>query len=259
MTDTANPELTDWTGPHGLPRFDLIADDDILPTVRAAMANGLAAHDAIADNPAPPDFANTIEALERADERLDRALAVFFTLAGAVSTPAREAIQRTLAPELAAHGSAILGNDRLFRRIEAVWDARDALTPEETRLTELTRRGFLRGGAALDEAGRARMAEIRARLATLSTQFAQNLLQDERDYVLPVPDDRMEGIPPALAGAMRQAAKDRGLDGQIVTVGRSLIVPFLEHASDRVLRETAQEAWEARGSGAGAGGQSTAA
>lgn len=252
-----NPELTRWTGPHGLPRFDLIPDDDILPTLRAAMAQGLAAYDAIAANPAAPNFANTIEAMERADEPLDRALAVFYTLSGSVSTPAREDIQRALAPELSAHSSAILGDQRLFYRIQAVWDARDALTAEEARLTELARRGFVRGGAALDEAGRDRMAAIRARLAVLSTQFTQNLLHDERDYVLPVPDDRMGGIPAALAQAMRQAAADRGLPGQIVTVGRALIVPFLEHADDRALRETAQRAWEARGSGHGAGGAAT--
>ena len=252
-----NPELTRWTGPHGLPRFDLIPDADMLPTIRAAMAEGLAAYQAIGDNPAAPDFANSIEAMERADEPLDRALAVFFTLAGSVSTPAREAIQRELAPELSAHASAILGNPRLFQRIEAVWDARASLTPEEARLTELTRRSFVRGGAALDDGGRDRMAAIRSRLATLSTQFTQNLLHDEREYVLPIPDDRMGGIPAALAQAMRQAAADRGLPGQIVTVGRALIVPFLEHAEDRALRETAQRAWEARGSGHGAGGAAT--
>ena len=257
MTDAINPELTRWTGPHGLPRFDLIADADILPGIRAAMTAGIAAHDAIAANPAAPDFANTIEAMERADEALDRALAVFFTLSGSVSTPEREEIQRTLAPELSAHSSAILGNAALFRRIEAVWDGRDALSPAEARLTELTRRGFVRGGAALDEAGRARMAAIRSRLATLSTQFTQNLLHDEREYALPVPDDRMGGIPAPLAQAMRQAAADRGLPGQVVTVGRSLIVPFLEAAEDRALRETAQRAWEARGSGQGAGGSGT--
>ncbi|WP_134724317.1 M3 family metallopeptidase [Paracoccus luteus] len=258
MTDAApNPQLTRWTGPAGLPRFDLIADGDILPAVHAALAQGRAAHKAIATDDRPADFANTIAAMELADEPLDRVMAVFSTLASTCATPVRDAIQRELAPLLSAYGSEIVTDPRLWSRIEAVWAARDALPEPEARLTELTRRNFLRGGAALDAAGRDRMAQIRSRLAVLSTQFGQNLLADERDFVLPVPDDRMGGIPGWLARAMRQAAAERGLSGRIVTLGRSLIVPFLEHSTDRPLREAAQRAFQARGSGAGAGGAAT--
>lgn len=258
MTDAApNPQLTRWTGPAGLPRFDQIADDDILPAVHAALAQGRAAHEAIATDPRPADFANTIAAMELADAALDRVMAVFSTLASTCATPRREAIQRELAPLLSAYGSNIVTDPRLWARIEAVWADRDRLPAAEARLAELTRRQFQRGGAALDAAGRERMAQIRSRLAVLSTQFGQNVLADERDFVLAVPDDRMGGIPVGLAAAMRQAAADRGLPGQVVTLGRSLIVPFLEHATDRALREQAQRAFEARGSGAGAGGPAT--
>ncbi|HRO15063.1 MAG TPA: peptidase M3, partial [Paracoccus sp. (in: a-proteobacteria)] len=225
-----NPELTHWTGPHGLPRFDRIADADILPAVQSALADSRAAHEGIATDPAAPDFANTVGALESADEALERVAAVFFTLAATCSTPARESIQRELAPLLSAHSAAILTDPRLLARVESVWDGRDDLTPEQARVTELTRRTFLRGGAGLDDAGRARMAEIGSRLATLCTQFQQNLLRDEREFALAVQDDCMGGIPGWLAGAMRQAAAERGLPGQVVTVSRSLLVPFLEHA-----------------------------
>ena len=101
------------------------------------------------------------------------------------------------------------------------------------------------------------MAQIRERLAVLSTEFAQNVLTDERDYVLAVADDRLAGLPDWLLRAMRAAARERGLPGQVVTLNRSLIVPFLEHAQDRALRETAFRDWTARGTGQGAGGAAT--
>ena len=143
---------------------------------------------------------------------------------------------------------------RLFDRVEAIHQDRDELGPQDRRLTELTLRGLRRSGAGLTGAARDRMAQIRERLAVLSTEFAQNVLTDERDYVLAVADDRLAGLPDWLLRAMRAAARERGLPGQVVTLNRSLIVPFLEHAQDRALRETAFRAWTARGTGQGAGG-----
>ncbi|MBU2958199.1 M3 family metallopeptidase [Paracoccus sp. 1_MG-2023] len=252
-----NPELTRWTGPEGLPRFDLIADTDFAPAFDRELAAAEAAHEAIAANPQPPSFENTIAAMELADEGLGRMLSIFYTLAGVDSNPAREALSRDFAPRLADYGSRISMDPRLYERVKAVAEGADALPPQDARITRLALRDLTRAGAGLAPEGRARMATIRGRLATLTTQFTQNVLADERDFVMPVPDDRLDGLPAWLLRAMRAAARERGLQGQIVTLNRSLIVPFLEHAGDRALREDAFRAWAARGSGQGAGGQAT--
>ena len=252
-----NPELTHWTGPLGLPRFDLIRDEDFDPAFDACLKLAEEAVETIAANPAPPSFANTVAALETAEEPLNRLCAIFFTLAGVDSNPAREDLQRRIAPRLAAHGSKVSMDPRLFDRVEAVMQDADELAPEDRRLTELTLRGLRRAGAGLTGAARERMAAIRERLAVLSTDFAQNVLADERDFAMGVADDQLAGLPDWLVRAMRAAARERGMPGQVVTLNRSLIVPFLEYAEDRALREAAWRAWGARGSGAGAGGAAT--
>ncbi|WP_265500976.1 M3 family metallopeptidase [Paracoccus beibuensis] len=252
-----NRQLTRWTGPEGLPRFDQIADRDFAPAFDRELAAAEAAHEAIAANPDAPTFENTIAAMEVADEGLNRVLSIFYTLAGVDSNEARQALQRDFAPRLAEYGSRISMDPRLYARVKAVAEGAGALAPEGRRITELALRDLTRAGAGLEPAGRERMAEIRARLAVLTTQFTQNVLADERDYVLPVADGRLTGLPGWLVRAMRAAARERGHEGQIVTLNRSLIVPFLEHAEDRALRETAFRAWTARGSGQGAGGDAT--
>lgn len=249
--------LTHWTGPEGLPRFDLIRDTDFAPAFDRELAAALAAHEAIAANPDTPDFANTIAAQETAEEGLNRVLSIFYTLAAVDSNPARQALQRDFAPRLADYGSRIGTDPRLYARVRAVAEGADALPEQDARITRLALRDLTRSGAGLDAEGRARMAAIRERMAVLTTQFAQNVLEDERDYVLPVADDRLEGLPDWLLRAMRAAARERDLPGQVVTLNRSLIAPFLEHAGDRALRETAFTAWTRRGSGKGAGGEAT--
>ena len=252
-----NPELIHWTGPLGLPRFDLILDQDFAPAFDTCLKLAADAVEAIAANPEPPGFDNTVAALETAEEPLNRLCAVFYTLTGVDSTPAREELQRQIAPRLAAHGSKVSMDPRLFDRVEAISQDMDGLSPEDRRLTELTLRGLRRAGAGLTGAARDRMAAIRERLAVLSTDFAQNVLTDERDFTMAVPDDGLAGLPDWLIRSMRAAARERGLSGQVVTLSRSLIVPFLEYASDRALRETAWRAWTARGDGSGAGGAKT--
>lgn len=252
-----NPELTQWTGPEGLPRFDLIDDADFAPAFDAELTAAEARIEAIAANPQAPTFQNTVAALEVAEEPLNRMLSIFYNLAGVDSNPARQELQREFAPKLADYGSRVNMDPRLYERVAVVWESADALAPEDRRITELTLRNLKRAGAGLTGEARDRMAAISARRAVLTTQFSQNVLTDERDYVLPIPDDRLAGLPDWLVRAMRAAAKERGMDGQIVTLNRSLIVPFLEYSEDRGLREVAFKAWTARGSGQGAGGEVT--
>lgn len=244
-----NPLLAQWTGPFALPPFDQITDADFAPAFDAALAEAHAAIAGIAENPDMPSFDNTIVAMEQADQLLDRVAGVFYNLAGADSTPAREALQRDLAPRLSAHASQITNNRALFARIETLWNSRDALdlTPEELRVLMLYRRMFLRAGAALEGDARERLTDVKSQLAVLGTTFSQNLLADERAWSMPLEEDDLDGLPTFLIAAARDAAEARGLTGHVITLNRSLIVPFLQFSSRRDLRAQAFAAWVARG------------
>lgn len=185
---------------------------------------------------------------------LDRVLGVFYNLAGADSTAAREAVMREFSPKLAAHSAAIYGNAALFARIEQVWAARETLdmTPEQARVLMLTYRAFVRAGAALIGDQAARMTQIKSRLASLGTQFGQNLLADEREWQRVLPEEALAGLPDFVIGALRAAGQERGVDGPVLTLSRSVIVPFLQFCPDRALREEAWRAWVARGENGGA-------
>ena len=253
MTD-ANPLLAPRETPFGLPPFAAIEDTHFAKAVDTALADARAEVEAIADSPEPPSFVNTIDGLALAGKTLSDVLSVFFTLASVESNPAREALQREISPKLAAYSSDVMLNAALFARVEALWKARETLglDPEQMRVLHLTRRNFVRAGAALDEAGRARQREIATRLAELSTAFGQNLLADERDWALPLSEADLEGVPAFVVDGARAAGAERGLDGPAITLSRSLIVPFLQFSPRRDLRERAYRGWASRGMRGGA-------
>ena len=248
-----NPLLAEWDTPFQIAPFDTISDDDFTPALDQALAEHNAEIDAIAGNADAPTFDNVIGALEAAGRDLDKVLGVFFTVAGADSNPAREALQREFSPKLAAHFSEISANTALFARVAAVWDQRDALelTDEQARVLMLTHRGFVRAGAALTGAEAARMKEIKGRLAVLGTEFTQNLLADERDWYMDLAETDMAGLPDFVIRTAREAGKEKGADGAVITLSRSLIVPFLQFSTRRDLREIAYKAWTARGANGG--------
>ena len=245
--------LQDWETPFALPPFDLIEDAHFAPALDQALDQGRAAIQAIADNPEPPSFANMIEALERADRLLDRVAGVFYNLAGADANPAREALQREMAPKLSAYSSEITNNRALWQRIDALWQNRESLglSPEQERVLYLTHRSFTRAGAALEGADRDRLTEVKSRLAVLGTQFTQNLLADERGWFMELSEADLEGLPDFVVDAARAAGREKGADGPVVTLSRSLIVPFLQFSPRRELREKAMQAWAARGANGG--------
>ena len=249
----SNPILSDWDTPFQIAPFDAISDADFAPALDLALAAHRDEIAAITQNPESPTFANTIEALEAAGAALDKVLSVFFTVAGADSNPERQELQRDFSPKLAAHYSEISANIALFARVADLWARRNALglTPEQTRVLMLTHRGFVRAGAALRGEAAGRMKQIKARLATLGTAFTQNLLADERDWTMPLSEADLEGLPDFVIRAARTAGEDQGADGPIVTLSRSLIVPFLQFSPRRDLRETAWRAWAARGANGG--------
>jgi peptidyl-dipeptidase Dcp len=249
-----NALMRDWDTPFGMPPFAEIGDEDFVPAFDAAFAEARAAVAAIAGEPEAPTFSNTIEALERASRGLGRVAAVFYNLAGAHTNDRLEALQREVSPKIAAFRSEVAMNAALFARVEALWEAREelGLTGEQARVLELYRRMFVRAGARLEGADRARLAAIMERLAALGTAFSQNVLADERAWVLPLAEGDLEGLPDWLVAAAAEAARERGLVGHVVTLSRSLIVPFLQLSPRRDLRERAFAAWVSRGAMGGA-------
>ncbi len=248
-----NPLLAEWTTPFKIAPFDKITDADFEPSFEEALALARAEVDAIADNPDQPTFANTIEALENYGKALDQVLTVFFALAGADSNPKRQELQRSFSPKLAAFSSEVSGNKALFARIDTLWQSRETLnlTDEQSRLLYLKRRGFVRAGAALSGEQDARMREIMSRLAELGTAFTQNLLADEAAWHMALSEDDLEGLPDFAVNAARAAGEEKGLNRPVVTLSRSLIVPFLQFSPRRDLREVAFKAWAARGANGG--------
>jgi len=248
-----NALLETWDTPFELPPFGQISDEDFGPAIEVALDAGRAGVLAIAQQAGVATFENTIEALELADDLLDRVAGVFFNLAGADATPTREALQREFAPKFAAYSSEITNNTKLFARIDDLWRRRDdlGLSDEQSRVLLLTHRSFVRSGAALEGADGVRLTEVKSRLAVLGTEFMQNLLADERAWFMGLAEGDLDGLPGFVVEAARAAGEEKGADGPVVTLSRSLIVPFLQFSPRRDLREIAYRAWGARGANGG--------
>lgn len=225
-----------------------------MPAFEDGMRRHLDEIDAIVGDPQPADFANTIVAMERAGRLLGQVSSVFFNLNASNGSDALRAVDTEMAPRLAEHGMKVSLNPGLFARVAEVYARRATLGLDavQMRLLERTHLGFIRSGAGLDEAARARMSEISQRLAVLHTQFGQNVLHDEKDWVLHLAEADLAGLPDFVLEGLRQAAVERGLDGHVVTLSRSLIEPFMMFSQSRSLRKRAHAAWVARGSHAGA-------
>ena len=253
MTDpdqSANPFFQTWTTPDGAPPFDRIRPEHF----REAYARAFAEHDAevaaMAAQPEPPDFANTIAALELSGRLLERVGSAFYLLVGAHSDAALLEIEREIAPQLARHWNRINTNEALFRRIDALMRGADGLDldAEQKRVLERYHVTFRRAGAALGPASRARLIEIMERLATLGTAFSQNVLADEQAFALCLAGEaELAGLPAFMREAMRSEAQERGLDGRVVTLSRSSALPFLQFSSRRDLREKVFRAFVSRG------------
>jgi len=250
-----NPLLEDWDAPYGLPPFDAIRTEHFVPALQAAMQAHRGELDAIAAQAEPPSFDNTIAAFDRCARLLGRIEAVFYNLTASQTSPELQSVQREMAAPLSAHYSAVFMHAALFKRVDALHAQRDALplTAEQRRLLERTHLDFVRSGAKLAPEAQARYAQVMEQLAELTTRFAQNVLHDEASYQLVLRDEAdLAGLPGFLRDAARQAASERGLaEGYVITLSRSLIVPFLTFSERRGLREQAWRAWAGRGEHAG--------
>jgi peptidyl-dipeptidase Dcp len=250
-----NPLLSEFTGRFGLPAFGAVTPDHFRPAFDAALAQHRAEIDAIAASAGTPTFANTIEALEKSGRALERVANVFFVLAGADTGDAIEAVERDVSPLLARHSNALYLNRALYARIADLYARRDTLglSAEQARVLDRYHTRFVRAGAALDQAQQDRLAAINERLATLGTQFGQNVLADEKSYALVLDEGDLVGLPDFARDAARAAAEERGHSGKYaVTLARSSAETFLQFSARRDLREKLFQAFIKRGENGGA-------
>lgn len=254
-TDTqSNPLLRPWQTPHELPPFAQIDPGHFGAGFELAMRAHRDEIDAIAQQPEPATFANTVARLDASGRLFNRIEAVFHNLCASETSPALQAVQRDMAQPLAAHSNAIYLNAPLFERLDSLHARRHelGLTAQDQRLLERLHSDFVRAGARLRGEQRDRYAATNEKLASLMTRFGQNVLADESAFRLNLAHEAdMAGLPEFVRDAARQAASERGLDGAVITLSRSLIVPFLTFSERRDLREAAWRAWTSRGEHAG--------
>jgi peptidyl-dipeptidase Dcp len=237
-----NPLLARWTGPYGgVPPFDQVKVESFKPAIEAAMEQTRAEIARIANDPAAPTFENTIAALDDTGRTYEDVGTLYGVWSSTMNGPEFQAVEREMAPRFAAFSDEIHQNEKLFRRIEAVYTSPDKakLTPEQQRLTWKRYTDFVRAGAKLDAAAKQRMGEINQRLAALYTTFSQNVLADEEQYVVLLETEAdLAGLPDSVRAGAAAAAEARGHKGKwAITNTRSSMEPFLTYSSRRELRE----------------------
>ena len=243
--------LQAFKGPYGgVPAFDKMSLSDLEPAFEKAMAINLKEIEAIANNPAPPTFENVIVALEKAGAELSRIYTYYGIWRSNKSSPEFREIQGKLSPKLSAFSTKIIQNEKLFSRVKAVYESDEMkqLTPEEQRVTWMRYNRFARNGATLDGEAKKRYAEINQELATLHTQFSNNVLADEENYVTYITEDQLDGLPASFVTAAKAAADARGESGKYaITNTRSSMDPLLTYSTNRELREKVWRTYYNRG------------
>jgi peptidyl-dipeptidase Dcp len=240
VLDVTNPLLESWKGNYGgVPAFDKVKISLFKPALEAAMAENLAEIDKIANNAEPATFENTIVAMEKAGDLLSRVSAVFGVWSGNLNNAEFAAVETEMSPKLAAFGDKITQNTELFKRIETVYNSSKTskLTPIQKRLTNYYYTNFVRKGAKLDGAQKARVSEINQKLAGLFTKFSQNLLADEAKYLLLENEADLAGLPDDLKSSAAEQATAKKLKGWLIANTRSSVDPFLTYSERRDLRE----------------------
>ncbi len=246
-----NVLLAPYSGPYGgVPAFDKMSLEDLKPALEKGMELNMAEIEAIANNPEAPTFANTIVPLEKAGEALNRVFTYWGIWSSNKNSPEFRAIQGEMVPVISAFSSKITQNEKLFARVKAVYESEElaTLTPEEQRVTWLNYNSFARNGATLDGEAKKRYAQINQELASLQTQFGNNVLADEENYVLFINEDQLAGLPESFVSAAAAAAEQRGKPGQYaITNTRSSMDPFLTYSKERDLREKVWRTYYNRG------------
>ncbi|QDV88475.1 M3 family metallopeptidase [Planctomycetes bacterium TBK1r] len=240
MTDSVL--LKPWTGPYGgVPPWDLVRSEEFIDAFDAAIAQASAEIDAIANNPEPASFENTVVAMEKSGESLDRLDAIFGVHSSNLNLGPIPDIERVVAPKLSAHSDSIFQNSTLFERLKAIYesDEKKSMTVAQVRLIDDLYKTFVRRGAQLNASDKARLTRINADLSRLFTDFSQNVLEDEKRFVTWVEKESdLDGLPTSVVASMKRAAEERGKPDQwAVTNTRSSMDPFLTYSKNRPLRE----------------------
>ncbi len=251
----ANPFFAESPLPLHYPQFDKIKDSDFAPAFDAGMAEQLKEVEAIANNAAAPTFDNTIIALEKSGQVLDRATTVFFNLVGTDTNDARNKLRADYSAKFAAHGDAISLNPKLFARIKTLFDKRTTLglDAQGVRLIERYHTSFVRAGANLNDADKATLKTMNAELASLGTQFSDFVLKEVNASAVVVDDAKqLDGFAPGQIATAAEAAKKRGMDGKyVLTLLNTTGQPPESQLTDRALRQRLHQASVVRGSRGG--------
>jgi peptidyl-dipeptidase Dcp len=250
-----NPLLNKWQGQYGgIPPFDKVKVADFKPALETAMAENLSEIDNITSTVQAPTFENTIVAMERAGKTLDRVSTIYYIWSSNMSSPEFQTVESEMEPKLAAFADKITQNEKLFRRIEAVYNSpgKKNLTPEQQRLSWLYYNNFVRAGAKLDTASKQRLSAINEQLAGLFTRFSQNQLADEGQQLVLDSEADLAGLPQGLKDAAASAAKEKNAGKWAISNTRSSVDPFLTYSDRRELREKAWRMFINRGDNGGA-------
>jgi len=248
---SANPFSAEWDTPFGVPAFDKIKPEHYRP----AFDEGITLHEkeiaAIIESGATPTFENTIEALERSGAMLDRVINVFFAMRSAMTSDEIEAIAKDVAPKLSKHRDGILLDDRLFQKVEAVYQRKGelGLTPEQAKLLEEHRKSFVRGGAKLAPDKKQELKDVNVELALLSLKFGENVLKENNRFEMVIEDKAdLAGLPDSVVSAAADTAAERGHEGKwVFTLHKPSMIPFLQYSPKRGLREKIYKGYINRG------------
>ncbi len=239
MTNETNPFLTEHHTPHGTFPFHLLQTAHFEP----AMQQGMEAHDreidALINNPAVPNFDNTIVALEKSGALLNQVTTVFGNLLSAETSDELQEIAERVMPKLSEHSNNITLNEALFARIKQVYDSTDleAMNAEDRMLLQTTYDGFIRSGANLNPEQKERFRQLSSELSVLTLRFSQNNLKETNSYELPLQPDQLAGLPESALNAYAETAKEKGKEGYIVTLQAPSFVPFMKYSQCRELRQ----------------------
>ena len=249
----ANPLLTDFTAPNDAPPFDRIREDHYLPAVRAAIDEARANIDAIRDSAENPTFDNTIGALELASERLGMVSGIFYNQLSAAATDAMETLAQEIGPLSSNFSSDVIMDAKLFSRVRAVYDQREKLnlTAEQATVLDDCYKGFVRGGALLNDADKQKLREINEQLSVLSPEISKNIKKSAEAFTLVIDDEKdLAGLPQTAIDAAALEAEERELQGKwVFTLDYPSYGPFVTYAANRTLREKMWRAFSSRAYG----------
>ncbi len=248
---TSNPFLTEYTTPFQVPPFDQIKTEHYMPAFEAGIKEQQAEIEKIANNTEPATFENTILPFDKSGEILDRVSNVFFNLNECLTNDEMNAIAEQVLPMLSKHGDAITMNPKLFERIDYVYQHRNemGLDDQQIRVVEKYHKDFIRSGAGLNEEQQAELSRINEQLSTLSLQFGNNLLKENAGFKLVIEDEKdLAGLPQTSIDAAADQAKADGMEGKwVFTLSKPSLIPFLQFADNRDLREQMYKAYYNRG------------